>query len=209
MTTTQLTLLKLKPGATTLDRHLREKLGKVRGILEAAADSDRCFYWYQQTEDPSYLYIIREGGPATEHRGESAPFELDESLLELLGADFDLSKAKTFHVDLPLRDIPVDAPLISIGQHKVPRGNKEAFEKRFSDTRHLMDEYVTREKKGAGGWRIEKDAEDHEEWVLFIGWESWEQHFNFVKIEAFKEYGKILRLLSGYDSRHAKLIDLG
>jgi len=29
---------------------------------------------------------------------------------------------------------------------------------------------------------------------------------NFIKTEGFKEYGKILRLLDGYESKHAKMI---
>ncbi|KAK4149305.1 hypothetical protein C8A00DRAFT_18985, partial [Chaetomidium leptoderma] len=93
-----------------------------------------------------------------------------------------------------------------LGSHMVAAGNKGAFEKRFGETRHLMDTYVTRERKGVGGWRVEGENKVWQEWVLFIEWESWEQHFNFIKTEGFKEYGKILRLLNGHESKHAKMI---
>lgn len=208
MTITELTLLRLKPGATTSDSALRAKLLRVRDILEFALGSKRFVHWYQQTEDPSYLYIICEWTSAAEHRQQFIPSKSNKELMELLQDDFEPSKTKTLYVDISAWDIPVDAPLFSIGSHKVAAGDKEAFEKRFCETRYLMDEYVTRDRKGAGGWRIGEENEDKREWVLFVGWESWEQHFNFLKIEGFKEYSKILRLLDGYESAHAKTIDL-
>lgn len=128
--------------------------------------------------------------------------------MELLQDDFELYKTETLHIRVSAWDIPVDAPLISIGSHKVAAKNKEAFEKRFQETRYLVDEYVARDRKGVGGWSVEKNNENQLEWVLFVGWESWEHHYNFIKTEGFKEYGKILGLLESYESKHAKMISL-
>ncbi|SPN99304.1 uncharacterized protein DNG_02340 [Cephalotrichum gorgonifer] len=209
MASTEVTVLQLKPGSTASDSLVHNQLERLRGLLEPQGDSQRIFYWYQQTEDPSYIYIIRECGPSSSEEGCITTLVSRETLSEILGTHFELSRTHTYHVDLPTGAIPADAPLISIGHHKVPWENKELFEKKFANTRHLMDEYVTRERKGAGGWRIDRVDESQGVFVLFVGWESWEQHFNFVKTEVFVEYRKILQLLSGYESRHAKLIEIG
>jgi len=59
-----------------------------------------------------------------------------------------------------------------------------------------------------GGWRIDKEGED-EEFVLFTGWNSVEQHQEFYKSELSREFAKTKSVIKQTDVKHVQLENWG
>jgi len=90
------------------------------------------------------------------------------------------------HVAMPHDEIPFDAPVLSIDRHFVEPAQKSAFEQAFNANKDYFAS-CTAPRKMSGGWRIEKEYEFREEWVLFIGWDEVWQHYAFPQSEKFQE----------------------
>ena len=196
-------------GEDISDAGTREKLHRIVQLLKASIGGEQHVHLFQQTEDPRVLYILCGWSSAAQRTekspAQSASYKEFEALLKETA---DSAGVTTSLIDVSVPDLPLNGPLMSIGYHTVPRRNKDGLERFFSGARHLLDEYATVEEAAVGGWVIENDDRDPTVWTLFAGWESWEQHFAFVKTEAFREYGKILGYLSGYESKHVRKVVL-
>jgi hypothetical protein len=59
------------------------------------------------------------------------------------------------------------APAISYIRHLVTREKKAGFIEEFNEVRGLLEDF-TKPYGVVGGWRIEKEDEKREEWVLFF-----------------------------------------
>ena len=53
-----------------------------------------------------------------------------------------------------------------------------------------------------GAWRIEKESEDLDEFVMFVGWDSMERHMDFAKTEEFSKYAEIRDLVKSAETKH-------
>jgi hypothetical protein len=84
MAVTEVTRFRLRPGAATTDSTLCAKLRTVRDRLQGLAGNKRFVNWFQQTEDPSYIYIICEETTASELQQQVLPSESSKECLELL-----------------------------------------------------------------------------------------------------------------------------
>ena len=104
--------------------------------------------------------------------------------------------------------VPLGAPVVGVGRHHVKPGMKSGFEECFGRVRGVVRGF-TGVWEVVGGWRVdeegekEKEKEGGEEWLLFTGWESVEQHQEFGKSEEFKEYAEIREFLEGFEVKHA------
>lgn len=110
--------------------------------------------------------------------------------------------------------VPLGAPVVGVGRHHVKPGMKSGFEECFGRVRGLLRGF-TGVWEVAGGWRVDeeegegegekekKEKKGGEEWLLFTGWESVEQHQEFGKSEEFKEYAEIREFLEGFEVKHA------
>lgn len=65
----------------------------------------------------------------------------------------------------------------------------------------LVQSY-TKPQPVAGGWRIEKETEDKEEWVLFSGFDSVEHHIGFSKTDEFRKYRSIVEHVDSFEVKH-------
>ena len=52
-----------------------------------------------------------------------------------------------------------------------------------------------------GGWRIEKEDGEKEEWVLFSSLESVDNHMEFAK------YREIVDFVSGFEVKHLRAVE--
>jgi hypothetical protein len=95
------------------------------------------------------------------------------------------------------------APAISCIRHLVPKEKKAGFIEEFNEVRGLLEDF-TKPYGVVGGWRIEKEDEEREEWVLFSGFESVENHTEFAKTEGIVKYREIVGFASGFEVKHPR-----
>lgn len=96
--------------------------------------------------------------------------------------------------------------MISLNRHFVPSSKKSAFAQKFSEVKGLLEKYTT-PYEVVGGWRIEKEGEGKEEWVLFSGFEDVEHHMAFAKTEEFERYREIAGSVEGFEVKHLRSIE--
>jgi quinol monooxygenase YgiN len=219
MPVTELAIIPLTHNLTqenpNLPASLKQKFISAKLVLEKA--SNRKFYFFQQVEDPSIIYIIGSWESPQAH-ATFLPSAENQKLLEMFKDDIivedkDGKKMTMWHLDADVfsgvneGDKPVlTAPVISLNRHFVPGDKKAGFIKKFDEVRGLLGEF-TKPYQVVGGWRIEKEAEGKEEWDLFSGFESVENHHEFAKTEVFARYREIVEFVEGFELKHLRGIE--
>jgi heme-degrading monooxygenase HmoA len=195
---------------------LVEKLQTAKSVLETA--SKYPFHYFQQVEDPSIIYIIGKWDSPAAHE-KFLPSPENQQLLEMLKDDISTEgekpgkKMSMWHLDVDVFDISrkenswvFEAPVISCNRHFVAKDKKEGFKEKFNEVRYILEDF-TKPYSVAGGWRIEKESPEKEEWVLFSGFESVNHHMEFAKTEGFARYREIVDFVEGFEVRHLRAIE--
>lgn len=214
MPITELALLRLSPNVTIKNAALRKNLLHAKTVMQDY--TGRTFYYYQQTEDPTLIYVVGEWDSLDQHMNGFIPSEQNQGLLESLKDS--LSVEWLVHADVPHAELPLPKSeaeraetlrgerVISIVRHFVKPGSKNAFQQTFEDHKRYLQDYLT-EGKTAGGWRVDsKDGE--EEWVSLSPYASVQQHLDFAKTAGFEKYGRIREHMDGAEIKHARLLDV-
>jgi heme-degrading monooxygenase HmoA len=207
MTITEIALVRLLPPTSADDVTLRSKLGHAKVVMEKY--TGRKFYYLQQIEDPSLIYIVGEWDSLDQHMNDFIPSADNQAVLESLKTELTvewLLHADTPHANLPFPPKTGASGVYSITRHFVKSGEKEKFMETFEANKHLLQEYVSEGTIG-GGWRLDKE-DGKEEFDLFIPWTEMEQHFAFGKSEAFLKYAQIRDHIDDAEIKHAKLLDI-
>jgi quinol monooxygenase YgiN len=214
MTITEIALLHLAPNVAAENVDLRVNLSHAKTVMQNF--TNHTFYYLQQMEDPSYIYIIGEWESLEQHMNQFIPSADNQAVLESL-KDV-LTVEWLVHVDVSQANLPLpkdeaqlkaaqSGELIwSIARHFVKDGEKPAFQETLDAKRHYLQDHVMEGTIG-GGWRIDKE-DQKEEFVLFCPWKSIQQHLDFGKTEAFREYAQIREHIHGAEIKHAKLLDV-
>ncbi|TGO23217.1 hypothetical protein BPAE_0140g00240 [Botrytis paeoniae] len=225
------TELALLPLTSPLSPRLIPKLRTCKHVLERA--SGYPCHFYQQVENPSYMYIVGTW-ESPGHHERFLPSLENLGLFDLLRGEVVLGVGigetvegrgiRMWHLEGDAlsslrtgidegigeedakKKSPFSAPIISCNRHYISSHNREGFSAKFNEVKHAL-ENETEEYEIEGGWRIEKEAEDKEEWVMFCGWESVEKHMAFSKKESFKEWRGIVDWVEGFEVRHLRLIE--
>lgn len=225
MTVTEFAILTLTHGlaqdSPTIPSTVIKKFTTARTVLEKA--SGYPFHYFQQVEDPSKVYIIGRWSSVAAHHA-FLPSPENVGLLEALKDDVVIESDDgrgilLFHLDAdifelggdgPGEELVFDAPVISCNRHSVPEQKKAGFERKFEEVRGLLEEF-TKPYKVVGAWRIEKEkdekGEQREEWVLFSGFQSVQQHWEFSKTEQFPKYREIVEFVDGFEVKHLRKIE--
>ncbi|KAF2120750.1 hypothetical protein BDV96DRAFT_565460 [Lophiotrema nucula] len=210
---TEVALLRLLPPTTADDVSLKAKLANAQKVMETY--TGRTFFYLQQVEDPSLIYIVGEWASLKQHMRDFIPSADNQALLESLKDE--LTVEWLLHLDCPQINLPLpkridgtvkpsNATIFSIARHYIKAGEKRDFKNTFEENRHYLDASVTEAIIG-GGCRVDKE-EENEEFVLFCPWKDIEQHFAFGKTEDFAKYAKIRDHIDGADIKHAKILEL-
>jgi heme-degrading monooxygenase HmoA len=206
MTVTELALLHFFPGVV-LDDTLLEHL-RLANISVEKLTGYNCHY-YTQSEDPSFLYIIGEWESVSQHIKEWIPSKENQAVMELLADKVEV--VWMYHLDVQPNNLPLGDPVVAVTRHFVPTAKKEDFRQAFEEGRNILVSLASPQKLD-GGWRIDKEADDEEEWVIFSGWDSVEQHMNFGQthgdeIMGYPWYGRIQDSLDGIELRHLRKLE--
>ncbi|KAH7045803.1 hypothetical protein B0J12DRAFT_576639 [Macrophomina phaseolina] len=203
MAVTELALLRLRPGASFRAPTLRANLQKAKKAMEDFTQQP--FHYFVQVEDPTFFYILGSWPSAKYHFQEWIPSPANQELLELLKDQIDVEWM--FHLDVEKSHLPLNAPILAIGRHYIAPDKRTGFSQTFNAVKHNLEGF-TAPRKASGGWRLEKEAPDKEEWILFSGWDEVAQHEKFGETGAFQDYGIIRDFVSGFEIRHAKILDI-
>ncbi|KAK1977147.1 hypothetical protein LZ30DRAFT_601939 [Colletotrichum cereale] len=164
----------------------------------------------QQVEDPSVILIAAQWDSPQAH-GEWIASPENQNVMAKL--------TPHIHVEGPravlkaegkkkTEDEPpslLTAPVLSVGRFGVRSEKKEDFTKKYAEAKWVVEE-AARPYPVRGGWRIEKAAEDLEEFVMYCGWSTVEQHKAIAQHEGFKEWAGIQEFVTGTDIWHYQRI---
>jgi quinol monooxygenase YgiN len=202
MPVTELAILHVLPDGdiTVPSPGLLANLKIAKQVLEKS--SGYSFSFFQQIEDPTVLYIIGSWSSTTAH-ATFLPSSENLALLDLVKGYIDTENILMYHLELDAQatPLPLGAPAISINRHFIKNGQREGFKQQFEEVKPLLQDY-TRPRPVAGGWRIEKEAESKEEWVLFSGFDSVEHHHGFAQTDEFQRYRSIVEFVDSFEVRH-------
>lgn len=167
--------------------------------------TNRAFYFFLQIENPAFLYIIGEWEDIKQHRDEYIPSEANRQILELLKDE--VSVEWLLHIDTDQENLPLSAPIISIGRHFISLGQKEAYNGTFESVSHHLKSYLT-PSHFARGWRLDREeGDDKEEDLLIVGWDDVASHHRFAQTDGFKQFAHIRKFMKDADIKHAKRLN--
>ncbi|KAH9241225.1 hypothetical protein K456DRAFT_1822092 [Colletotrichum gloeosporioides 23] len=97
------------------------------------------------------------------------------------------------------------APVVSVGRFGVRPERKEEFVKKYAEAKWVVED-ASKPYPVRGGWRIERAVDGTEEFVMYCGWSSVEQHKAIAQHEGFKEWAGIQEFVTGTDIWHYRRI---
>lgn len=211
---TEIALLQMRSGMTAEDAALLSNLAHAKKTMQDYTGNT--FYYFQQTEDPSYIYIVGEWDSLDQHLNHFIPSTENQALLGLLKDQMTVNwliHANVSHAELPLPKSDVEMAkarrgelVWSIGRHFVKDGKKKEFHHTFQTNGRYLQDFITEGTIG-GGWRADREN-DKDEWVLLCPYTSVEQHLDFAKTDGFQKYAQIKEYIDGAEIKHAKLLDV-
>ncbi|KAM0328502.1 hypothetical protein ACHAQA_004909 [Verticillium albo-atrum] len=165
---------------------------------------------YRQLEDPTALLLTAQwASPAAHGRWIASPD--NASIMTELGPHLDLEGEKAvvfFHLDAavmtgwgPGERSVLEAPVLSVGRYGVAADGRAAFQETFDGAKGVVEE-ASRPFPLRGGWRIEKEEEGKEEFVMYGGWASVDEHMASVQHPRQAEFQALQKLVSTVDIRH-------
>ena len=203
MGVTEVALFELLPGMSIADQSLLQNLARAKEVLESYTHYSFCFFL--QIEDPKFVYLIGQWDSVKQHREAFIQSKANQDLLHLLK---DQGKVRwLLHVDIGHELSQLKAPVLSIGRSYVKVGQQQAYDKTFQSVRNLMTDF-TKPYGNTYGWRVDKEAEDKDEAVLFMGWETVAAHHAFDETSQSNELCEVGQFLIDSEIKHARKIDL-
>ncbi|KAI1469744.1 uncharacterized protein F4812DRAFT_301736 [Daldinia caldariorum] len=96
------------------------------------------------------------------------------------------------------------SPIIGITTVTVPAEKRKEFEQAWAETKHLLEAYTPLVKYG---WRIEKEDDGLEQFILSAPWPSVEKHMEFATGKDLPQFEKaILSLTQTQEVKHYERI---
>lgn len=211
----------LQSSAETITPEFRSVLSEAQAIQDAWVEEKfpgqtTAVAKWQEIERPNHLLITQTWPDTSQQRVWGASEEGRSGHVKIMAHiafEDQRPKAEKFHVEGDIFNVLqepdqiqlLDSPVISVGRHIVSLENKEAFMAKFNEVKWVLEghakPYVVK-----GGWRMEKDDETKEEWLLFIGWPNIEAHKDFAQSPNFSKYRQISELVTGFDVWHYQRI---
>ncbi|KAL4783558.1 hypothetical protein BJX76DRAFT_357825 [Aspergillus varians] len=218
MPVTELACLHLKNHLSLSDSTNTALATKLRqGITAQARYTNADAYILSQIEDPSYIYILGRWASVAQHMEEWIPSETNQAIMGGMSDGVELTWIQ--HLDLDPstssavtggeEGIPFTASVVGIGRCfvSVAPGSKDGLNRTFSETKHHLKNFKG-PREIAGGWRVDREVDEEgnekDEFVLFSGWESVEEHFSFAESDGFKEFARIKQFIREAEIKHAR-----
>jgi heme-degrading monooxygenase HmoA len=211
MTITEIALLSLSSHVISINTDLSAKLANAKKIMQEF--TGRRFYYLQQCEDPSLIYIIGEWDSLDQHMNEFIPSESNQAVLESLKDD--LSVLWLLHIDAPHASLPLPridtatveaAPILSIRRFFIKDGAKESFHDSYEASKHHLQDKSTEGFIG-GGWRVDQE-DGKDEWISLCPFTNVQQHPDLANTDGSEGYEQMRVHTDGAEMRLARFLDI-
>ena len=168
---------------------------------------------FEQLEDPARVLITARWDSVAAHWQWIGGDE-NKKIMAGLGDYIDSNNVVLFHLDdADIFSGPApqgmnrltESPVISVARMFVSPEAKHLFSVKFEEVRSILEDFA-KPHLVRGGWRVDKEGDAKEEFVIFCGWESLEKHTEFKMHPAYSDYIKLLEFATGADMKHYKRI---
>ncbi|KAI1214637.1 uncharacterized protein F4807DRAFT_404051 [Annulohypoxylon truncatum] len=167
---------------------------------------------FQQIEDPSINLLTAHWESADQHKIWIESTE-NKSVFPGLKNYFQLEKTHLFHYGVEIfapganDEISLlKSPVFSLSRITVAAEERKAFDQAWNEVKGVVEEFANPYAVQAG-WRIEKEDESLEEFVLAVGWLSVERHGEFPAAKDFEKLSAALMpFIKNRDLTHYKRI---
>jgi heme-degrading monooxygenase HmoA len=209
MPITELALLHLTPGTNLSSPILRANLAHAKTVLQTYTSHP--FYYLQQLEDASCVYVIGEWESLDQHMNHFIPSAENQALLQMLKDDItvdsNLEHLGVGNAELPLPvGVETGEKVWGIAHYHVKAGEKEVFLDILEEKKRLLRKGGAEGKVG-GGWCVGEEGEK-DVFVLVWKWEGVERHEEFGQTEEGKEFEKVGECVEEVDVKLARLLDI-
>lgn len=213
MPITELAFFRLKPGASPtspafLANLLTAKLSCEAYSTRNSSNKIADFRWEHCVEDPDLIYYIGPWESIAEHRA----FIVSEDCKRLqrsMGGQVSINQL--FHLELDQSRVDVEGALdgrrMAVIRHFVKRGQRGEVNKLFEMKLQDLRLHYDGSGKIVGGWRIEKEADDRDELVVFVGLDRKDKWLDAG--ETVLGGAEVMKYLDGITVTHAAKLDVG
>lgn len=213
MPVTELARLSLQSGTEASSPDLLANLARAKEVMEEA--SGFRFQYYHCVEETDVIYILGAWPSVDFHMQEFIPGKPNQEMLALLKDQVTVDWMFHLAIDQAMSPLPLGREYVAIGRHFIKAGDNGGFTTAFEASKHNLQSFIGGTKHVVGGYRIDKGFDPSleggkpEEFVLFTGWNSVDQHLDFAKSEEFEKYSQIRNHLGGAEIKHAKALEVG
>ncbi|KAL1869720.1 hypothetical protein VTK73DRAFT_2961 [Phialemonium thermophilum] len=216
MAVTELAILTSTNGE--LSGELRKLLEQARPIQAAwhaenfpalpSTPAERGDAMFQQMEDPRKILLTARWDSVAGHHQWIAS-EDNKAIMAKLNSHIDSDDLVLFHLDSEIFSAPppdgatglVDSPVISVARLMVAPNQRKNFGDKFEEVRNLLEDYA-KPHLVRTGWRVDKEHDARDEFVVVCGWDTVQRHLDFAHTAEFLQYREILGFLDGSDIKH-------
>lgn len=210
----------LHSNANVITEDLRQRLQQAQSTQEAWhathypnlpwSRTERGDVMFQQADDPAKILLAARWDSVPAH-WEWIKGDENKKIMADLSRHIVTDKVVLFHLDAEIFSSPAphgrmplaDSPLISVAHFFVDPAEKASFSTKFNEVKGILEDF-TKPNLVRGAWRVDKEDEAAEEFVVFCGWDSLEKHAEFIMDSEYPEYSKILEFATGTDMKHYK-----
>ncbi|KAI1092489.1 hypothetical protein F5B19DRAFT_202779 [Rostrohypoxylon terebratum] len=140
---------------------------------------------FQQIEDPSINLLTAHWESAAQHKVWIDSPE-NKTVFPGLKDYFQLEKTYLFHYGVELfapgpngETSLLKSPFFSVSRIAVAAEERGAFDKAWNEVKGVLEEFA-KPYAAQAGWRVEKEDDNLEEFVLGVGWPNVERHAEFA-----------------------------
>jgi hypothetical protein len=214
MPVTELGFFRPKPSISITDPSLLANLLVAKQTCEAftarnSGNKNAVFRWEHCIEDPELIYYVGSWGSVDEHRVEFVNSEDNKRLEGLLAGQVSIDQY--FHLELDQSKVDVRGALdgkgVAVIRHFVKPGQRGEVDRLFEMKLQDLRLHLGGSGKVVGGWRIDKEADDKDELVVFVGLESKDQRLDAG--ETVLGGTEVMKYLERVEVTHAAKLDLG
>jgi len=213
MPVTELGFFRLKPGVSITSPSLLANLLAAKQTCEAytarnSGNTTADDRWEHCVEYPELIYYICSWGSVTEHKVEFVNSDDNKKLEDLLGGEVSIDQY--FHLELDQSKVDVrdalDGKGLVVIRHFVKPGQRGEVDKLYEAKLPELTSHFGGPGKVVGGWRIDKEAEDKDELVVFVGLESKDQRLPVG--ETVLGGAEVMKYLDGVQITHAAKLNV-
>lgn len=169
---------------------------------------------FQQIEDPTAILLTARWDSVEAH-WQWIGSDDNKAVMSTIGEHIDAEGEDAFvlfHLDNEIFSEPapqgqislLDSPVVSVNRMPINSDKKARFNDMFSEVKGIVEAFAGPHLV-RGGWVVDKQDQNKDEFVLVCGWDSVARHLAFADRPDFPQYKRALDdFVSAMDIKHYK-----